>query len=92
MAQLIDIAKMYKSVKSPRRPFSYFFKSRGFQLAELHLKEDLELPENQIMIRKMPSRGNPTVAKVHPIIAVEFIRWLDFGVYTQQVMKNFGYE
>jgi hypothetical protein len=44
------------------------------------------------MIREMPSRGHPTVAKVHPMIAVEFIRWLDYGVYYQQIMKNFRYE
>ena len=92
MAHLIDIARMYNTIKNPRRPFSYFFKSRGFQMAEEYLRDVKELPDGEIMIREMPSRGHPTVAKVHPMIAVEFIRWLDYGVFYQQVMKNFRYE
>jgi hypothetical protein len=89
---LIDIATWYKRQANPRRPFSYFFKSRGFQLAEQYLKEEVGLSDAEIMVREMPSRGHPTVAKVHPIIAVEFLRWLDYGIFYHQAMKQYGYE
>jgi hypothetical protein len=84
MTKLTDIADIYRRHHNPRRPFSYFFNSRGYATAHAYLKS-IDLPDEEIMIREMPSRGHPSVALVHPIIAIEFIRWLDYSKFVKLI-------
>ena len=89
---LVDIAQLYRKHPNPRKPFSYFFNSRAYSQAYEYLKEQKKLPENHIIVRSMPYRGSPSSAKVHPLIVVEFVRWLDYGRYHDQMMKFYGVE
>lgn len=84
---LIDIAAMYKRIPNPRKPFSYFFSSRGYTTAYNYLRDEKKLPEHHILVRAMPSRGNPSVARVHPLVAVEFLRWVDYDKYYSEMMR-----
>jgi hypothetical protein len=85
--KLFDIAELYRRSPNPAKPFSYFFNSRGYKTAHAHLRQQ-GLPENQILIREMPSRTNPSVAKVHPLILVEFLRWYSYEHFARIVNER----
>ena len=88
---LVDIAAMYRRHPNPpKKPFSYFFTSRGFQMASQYLRDAQQLPEHEIAVRTMPHRGSPSIAKVHPLVALEFLRWLDYGKFHESWLKVSG--
>lgn len=82
--EMIDIANIYRRHQNPRRPFSYFFTSKGYKAAYDYLRSQ-DYADHQILIREMPFRTNPSVAKVHPLIATEFVRWLDYPRFARIV-------
>lgn len=89
-SKLIDIAEIHRRAQAsdPKtRPLAQFFQSTGHTKAFNHLKYDLNLDADAIMQRSKPSRGNPSVIKVHFLMALEFVRWLDYSRYVKMVSK-----
>lgn len=80
---MIDIYVLYRKATNPR-PFNRFFESAGFGKAYDYLKTQ-ELPEAFIIKRSRGSVAAPATAFVHPLIALEFIRWLNYSVYVEQL-------
>ena len=85
---MIDIYVLYRKATSPR-PFNRFFESAGFSKAYDHLKASA-LPESSIIKRSRGSVAAPATAFVHPLIALEFIRWLNYAVYVEQLSSLLG--
>lgn len=79
---LVDIAQMHRKY-GHTKVFSHFFNSGGYRRAYEHLTNNLQLPEEEVLVRSMPSRSNPSVAKVHPLIAMEYILWADYPRYAK---------
>lgn len=81
---MIDISNMYRKSGS-RKPFNRFMESSSFSRPYDYLRKTARLPEDQVIIRQHPHRGNPATVLVHPLIAFEFVRWLDYGKYAAHV-------
>lgn len=79
---MIDIYKLYRnSPEEGRKPFNRFFESKGYVQAFEHLRYDKNLDEGSIIKR---SRGNihaPATARAHPLVVLEFVRWMNYGAY-----------
>ena len=88
---MIDIYSLYRNSSAEgRKPFNRFFESKGFMQAFEHLRYDRGLDEGTIIKR---SRGNihaPATARVHPLIALEFVRWMNYGVYVDLLKLEAG--
>lgn len=81
---MIDIYVLYRKATNPR-PFNRFFESAGFSKAYDYLKASA-LPESSIIKRSRGSVAAPATAFVHPLIALEFVRWLNYAVYVEQLV------
>lgn len=80
---MIDIYVLYRRATNPR-PFNRFFESAGFSKAYDYLKTQ-QLPEASIIKRSRGSVAAPATAFVHPLVALEFLRWLNYAVYVDQI-------
>ena len=79
---VIDIYKLYRSSpEEGRKPFNRFFESKGYVQAFEHLRYDRGLDEGSILKRSRGSIHAPATARVHPLVALEFVRWMNYGVY-----------
>lgn len=77
--KLYDIAQLHRKHANPR-VFSHFFLSAGYKKVHTYLKST-QVPDSEILIRSMPSKGHPSMAKVHPLVLLEYIRWADYPKY-----------
>lgn len=78
---MIDLYAIYRKVPAAdRRPFNRFFESAGFSKAYEHLKASA-LPEASIIKRSRGTVTAPATALVHPLIALEFVRWLSYDLF-----------
>lgn len=83
---MIEIYHLYRlSPEEGRKPFNRFFESKGFVQAFEHLKYDRQLGESAILRRSRGSIHAPATAHVHPLIALEFVRWMNYGVYVDML-------
>jgi len=64
-----------------------FLRSAAYQHTAAYL-ESLGLSEHEIVKRAMPHRGSPAAISVHPLLALEFLRWADYGVYVSYIMAG----
>lgn len=79
---MIDIYSLYrKAPEVGKRPFNRFFESAGFVKAFDYLRYAREVPEKDILRRTRGSVAAPATALAHPLIALEFVRWMDYGKY-----------
>jgi len=79
---MIDIYRLYRSAPADdRKPFNRFFESKGFSQAFDHLRYDRGFEEGAIIKRSRGSIHAPATARVHPLIALEFVRWMNYGVF-----------
>ena len=81
---MIDIYVLYRKAERPR-PFNRFFESAGFSKAYDYLKTVQALEEASIIKRSRGSVAAPATAYAHPLIALEFLRWLNYSVYVDQI-------
>lgn len=84
---LVDIIALHQKSGS-KKPFSFFFGSRGYKMAYEYLKSELQLPDNEVLVRQMPRKGTPSAARVHPLIAVEYLRWVNYEKFAQYALKG----
>lgn len=83
---LIDIGAWH--VKSDdQRPLSRFFNSAGAKEAIEYL-QDAGHDQHSIAVRSGGHRSAPSNAKVHPLLAMEYLRWLDYSKYAQAIIKT----
>lgn len=83
---MIDIAKHHRSFESPKI-LAKFFSTSGFRAArDALLKTGLTTPD--IVKRKMPYRGQPSVALVHPLISLEYLRWVDYDKFAKWALTQ----
>ncbi len=86
---MIDIYTLYrKAPAEARRPFNRFFESSGFLRAYEHLRYTESLEEPSIIKRSRGSVAAPATAFVHPLVAVEFVRWLDYGSFARMLAQE----
>jgi hypothetical protein len=78
---MIDLYAIYRKVPpADRRPFNRFFESAGFGRAYDHLRA-APLPESSIIKRSRGSVAAPATAFVHPLVALEFVRWVNYDSF-----------
>lgn len=79
---MIDIYAMYrKAPEANKRPFNRFFESAGFVKAFDHLRYAEGIPERDILRRTRGTVAAPATALAHTLIALEFVRWMDYGKF-----------
>jgi len=83
--QMLDIAKQHRASGSPKI-LAKFFNSHAYRMAHKHLP-DRGLMEPYIVIRAGAYRGTPSIAKVHPLVALEYARWVDYDAFAAKVLK-----
>lgn len=82
---MIDIAKVYRR-HDCAKPFNAFFNTKGYKHCRDYLVSN-GTPTSDIRRRTPASRGTPAVVLVHPLIALEFVRWIDSEMYYTAVEK-----
>ena len=85
--QLVDIAKAHRNTQD-KRPVAEFFRSAGYKRAMDYL-HSVDITEETAVARTPAHRSNPAVAKVHPIIMMEYVRWVDYGKYCSVFLDHY---
>jgi hypothetical protein len=76
---MIDLYTLYrKHPAESRRPFNRFFETSAFTAVFEYLRYEQKLPETAILKRTHGQKQAPATALAHPLVALEFIRWLDY--------------
>jgi len=83
---MIDIAKQHRASGSPRI-LAKFFTSKGYSQAAEYLIHD-GLRTQEIRDPQNAFRGQPGIEKVHPLIALEYARWVDYDAYAKLVIRK----
>lgn len=79
---MIDLYSLYRKAPTEgRKPFNRFFESKGYVQAFEHLRYDRALEERDILKRHRGSIHSPATAHAHPLIVLEFIRWMNYPAY-----------
>ena len=78
-----DIGKYHHS-RSHTRPLSEFFRSAPYLRLHAHLLAQ-GLSEQDIVQRTPPHRGQTSEARVHPLVAMEYLRWVDYPAYCDAI-------
>ena len=86
---MIDIAPLYRKAREPKQPLTKFFRSSGFFAARDYLLAS-GLAEEAILQRNKPCKMQPSVIQVHPLVAAEFLRWLQYESFAKYVMRLQG--
>jgi len=88
MSKMIDIAQLHR-VSQHEGNMTNFLRSKPIQQAVAFLV-DAGVDEASIMRVQKPARGSPGIIKVHPLLALEYLRWADYSAYAGQIVKRFG--
>lgn len=83
---MIDIGAWHAKTDD-QRPLSRFFNSAGAKQA-IEALQDRNLSQREIAIRSGGHRSLPAQALVHPLLAMEYLRWLDYSKYAEAVIKT----
>ena len=70
-------------------PLGNFFRTSAYRTALKHLLAE-GYAEGDVVRRAKPHPGQAAEAKVHPLIAVEFLRWADYARYSERVQRLLG--
>lgn len=84
---LQDLHKLHQL--RPNTTFNNFFKSAGCK-ATLKYLESTGLPESYRLMRMPAVPGIPARALAHPLLALEFIRWMDHDLYLTRINSALG--
>jgi hypothetical protein len=85
---MIDLYSLYrKAAAEPRRPFNRFFETAAFTAAFEYLRYEKALPESAILKRTHGQKQAPATAFAHPLLAMEFVRWMDYPRYAGMVLS-----
>lgn len=83
MAAMVDIAKLHRAANT-KKQIDVFLRSAAFRNTEKYLRGQ-GLTEPEIFERHRAYVNVPAVIKVHRLLAVEYIRWLDYDRYAKWV-------
>lgn len=85
-SNMVPLAALKRTLKH-RAPLSEFFRSAGYRRAIEHLTAD-GYTEESLVRKSLPHPGKPAEASVHKLIAIEYLRWADYGAYVRKVIPN----
>ena len=83
---MIDIAELHRQSGS-KKILGKFFATSGYLKAVEHLKYT-GIKEADIVQKSHAHRGTVGVAKVHPLIMIEYLRWADYEAYAEFIHNN----
>jgi hypothetical protein len=83
---MIDIAALHRKSGSTKI-LGKFFATSGYKATANYLSMT-GLPEEEIVQRRQAHRGAVGIAKVHPMLVIEYLRWVDFDTYANWVRKH----
>ena len=83
---MIDIASLHRKSGS-KKILGKFFATSGYRDLAEYLRES-GLEDKEIAMRSQAYRGAVGIAKVHPSVVIEYLRWVDFGIYANWVDKK----
>ena len=86
--KLIDITKTHRTLKD-KRAISEFFRSAGYKRALGYL-QDAGLTEEEVVVRSPAHRSSPSAAKVHAVIMMEYVRWVDYGKFCDVFLNHYN--
>ena len=82
--RLVDIAAIHKTLPEGKPPLGNFFRTNGYRTAHKALIAE-GYTKLQLVRRSHASPGNPVQARVHPLIALEYLRWADYRLYSKRL-------
>jgi len=82
---MIDIAKKHRGSGSPK-VLAKFFKSKAYTQAYTFLRNEGYGPD-AIARKQHAYRGTPGIAFVHPLVALEYARWVDYDSFAAKILK-----
>jgi hypothetical protein len=83
---MIDLSEIHKQANCDMS-LSRFFKLKAYTDTVDYLRRH-GVPQNKISYFQRPYRGSQTIAYAHPIIAIEFLRWVNYDKYLDWVGKT----
>ena len=83
---MIDIAKLHRKSGS-NKILGKFFATSGYRLAAEHLSSE-DVPDNEITVKHQAHRGAVGISKVHPLIVIEYLRWVDYEAYAGYIQEK----
>ena len=84
---LVDIAKLHR-LNGSTRAVADFFRSSGFGKAKDYLTAR-GVPDDEIFIKRQAHRSTPGVALVHPLVAMEYTRWVNYDIYSAIFLQHY---
>lgn len=83
---MIDIAELHRKSNS-KKILGKFFATSSYRKAAEHLAST-GLAEADIVQKRQAYRGAVGVAKVHPFLVMEYLRWVDYEAYAVYIHKK----
>ena len=85
---MIDIAKLHRDSGSDKI-LAKFFATAAYRKMAAYLVSQGVKPE-EIVQKRQAHRGAVGIAKVHSLVAMEYLRWVDFDTYANLLEKRLG--
>lgn len=85
---MVNIGKMHIE-SGDGRAISRFFRSSGFKTAQTHLRTT-GVGDRDISHTERPFVGQPSEAHVHPVVALEYVRWLNYADFVKLAVLGDG--
>ena len=83
---MIDIAALHRK-SGNSKILGKFFATAGYKKCHDYLTNS-GLEEEDIAVRTQAYRGAVGIAKVHKLVAMEYIRWVDYNTYANLLEKR----
>ena len=82
---MIDLIPLHKKIHC-KKPLHNFLRSKVYTDTSVTLFAS-GIPKNEIDHYTPATRGQPSQRKVHPVLALEYLRWADQRLYVKKVAK-----
>ena len=83
---MIDIAVLHRKSGSTKI-LGKFFATSAYRNASEYLTEQ-GVEEKEITMRHQAHRGAVGISKVHPLIVIEYLRWVDYDAYAGYIQEK----
>ena len=82
---MIDLIPLHKKIDCAK-PLHNFLRSKTYTETSAALF-NTGIPKDEIDHYTPATRGQPSQRKVHPVLALEYLRWADQRLYVRKVTK-----
>ena len=84
MSKLVSLRAIQTRLNE-ERPLSHFLRSPAYRRAYEYLTTEQHHKHADIIRRTRPTHHTPSDARVHPLVAMEYLRWVDYSHYARRI-------